>query len=50
MNSCAIQPASDRQSEWGKRPEDVVPLALFLATQLAAPHRLEIIPGATHLI
>jgi 3-oxoacyl-[acyl-carrier protein] reductase len=33
MNPGAIQPATGRESEWGKQPEDVVPLALFLATQ-----------------
>ena len=33
MNPSAGQPAGSGQTEWGKKPEDVVPLALFLATQ-----------------
>ena len=33
MNPAASQPAGSGQSEWGKQPEEVVPLALFLATQ-----------------
>ena len=33
MNPTAGQPAGSGQSEWGKQPEEVVPLALFLATQ-----------------